>query len=874
MDETDDALAGDMPTDASARHTRRLVFLRRPGDHSTLPIPHHTEIATGRPVSRKERQRMWARARRPPLEPHETVDWIQSKLLRRRGKKPTKKRVRALLRLRELRAREDAGSTHESDASDASRTTEDLVDEADWREVVGKEWRLTETRASGFFFMATNKQRAKATAARAPRTAPGPGKGPANKRSRKKGTGKKPGKESWVHGTKLKFLTKFVDDWRAAHEQGVVFLGRFYTKVTNLYLLKYGYFLKDDEDLVEDTEDPVDPNARIPGSESLTSEEAEFRSDYTLVLRKRIAAWYCRTYRDVSESEKNFFADILGGMDGAGPGHPKRAQLIHYYSRRWYEERVKARFEAAFMVEKQLAKDLGKEEPSEIKVRNEITREVFEEETEEFQEELKRGVEAEYTAAVRAWELTRGETQTRTPAELNAALKSAGFYLEPLAEAIKEKFGLNCTILLCGPMGDRGGAIEVRSVHAGTTKGMTPRKWHEFDRMGYADVEKCMVNFSQRCFSEEDCLSRTEGVQQAGGGVASSAPLPAAGIAPGTQFSAGTRPEASGAASEENTNANANASANANANVNGNADRNGAATASGIANTNGTGTVHNTGQPRPDSSGAVEPSPNDGGGGAAPEEDAPPAEPTHEVWARKDRPLWGVEISKAMAAFSSTTQKWGDNWAECVVAWLDFEGGTGYGHGGRLGNEQRPVEVKNFINGGRKWYAPPVISKVGKKDEAGSYAAQWWGWWDGFQPGDDEGEWGDLPLMHGPTGLMLVLAALFWWGLAEEGNERGEEWEGAVTALKELLRGLVDSGELVDNYSEGRKKVQKKMDRIRGTSQPKRKRGGGGEADEEAGVSKKRKVVATEGGKRVTRTQAAKDKENASGPRARTRARR
>ncbi|KAJ7662032.1 hypothetical protein DFH06DRAFT_1325355 [Mycena polygramma] len=81
-------------------------------------------------------------ARKGQTAPHETVDWLQWKLLKQRGKKKTKKRAKALLRLRELRARDDAGSTHESDGGDTSRTTEDLIDEADWREAVGKEWRF------------------------------------------------------------------------------------------------------------------------------------------------------------------------------------------------------------------------------------------------------------------------------------------------------------------------------------------------------------------------------------------------------------------------------------------------------------------------------------------------------------------------------------------------------------------------------------------------------------------------------------------------------------------------------------------------------------------------------------------------------------
>jgi hypothetical protein len=114
------------------------------------------------------------------------------------------------------------------------------------------------------------------------------------------------------------------------------------------------------------------------------------------------------------------FADMIGGVGHNGPGHPKRPQAIHYYSRNWYDERVKARFEATWELEKQRAKDLGIETPSEIKLRNEVTRDAFQEETDEFQAELRVGMEAEYVAAVRAWELTRADTPAKTPEELNA----------------------------------------------------------------------------------------------------------------------------------------------------------------------------------------------------------------------------------------------------------------------------------------------------------------------------------------------------------------------------------------------------------------------------------------------------------------------
>ncbi|KAJ7044195.1 hypothetical protein C8F04DRAFT_1250794 [Mycena alexandri] len=344
---------------------------------------------------------------------------------------------------------------------------------------------------------------------RAKKTTQGDGKPAPRKRVRKK-VGVKPGKVSWIHGTKLTFFASRADDWKAASEQGNDEAAAFYGKITNLYLLKYGHNLKDEEDLADDIDDPTDPDARIPGSENLSKEEADEWSKNTIKLRKKIAAWYCRTYRRVDEREKQKFAEVLlGGLENTGPGCPRKAQPIHYYSRHYYEEKVKARFDAVWAIEVQRAKDLEEDEPWDIKIRNEVTKQVFSEESEEFKTQLALAVEAEHVAAVRAWELTRADAPARSAEEINAALKNAAFYLDPLAEAIRDKFGMNCSILLCGPMGDRGGAIEVRSVHAGRTRGVGARKWYEIDPMGYEAAEKLMIKFSERCFTEEECISRT-----------------------------------------------------------------------------------------------------------------------------------------------------------------------------------------------------------------------------------------------------------------------------------------------------------------------------------------------------------------------------
>ncbi|KAJ7602938.1 hypothetical protein DFH06DRAFT_1152384 [Mycena polygramma] len=219
-------------------------------------------------------------------------------------------------------------------------------------------------------------------------------KAPVRRRSRKH-EGKTRGKLPWIHGTKLAFFEGRRAAWAAAKEQGSTALSTFYMDVRNLYLLKYGYKMGDNEDLETDVEDPTNPNARDPTAEGLSEEEAAERSAYAEAVKKRIAAWYCRTSKEVSANQRDLFAQALGAFSSEGPPYPTRAQPLHYFSRHFYEEKIKARFEADFKVETQRAKDLGEDIPHEIKIRNQATKDVFLEQTEEFQHKIMLGVEAQ-----------------------------------------------------------------------------------------------------------------------------------------------------------------------------------------------------------------------------------------------------------------------------------------------------------------------------------------------------------------------------------------------------------------------------------------------------------------------------------------------
>ena len=105
---------------------------------------------------------------------------------------------------------------------------------------------------------------------------------------------------------------------------------------------------------------------------------------------------------------------------------------------------------------------------------------------------------------------------------MGSTLNNAAYYLQPFADAAHEHYGMNVTILLCGPIPDRGGRIEMRrsvccmllheagvycegwagSVHAGMSNGLVLRIWSDFDRAGFDAAQRSFVQFSHQCFSK------------------------------------------------------------------------------------------------------------------------------------------------------------------------------------------------------------------------------------------------------------------------------------------------------------------------------------------------------------------------------------
>ncbi|KAJ7851697.1 hypothetical protein B0H13DRAFT_1904987 [Mycena leptocephala] len=335
--------------------------------------------------------------------------------------------------------------------------------------------------------------------------APVPVRTAARKRARAGLPPVKPGKVGWVHGTKLGFFKAYKDEYLAAAEinEG----GSFYSRVAHLYLAKYGYNMPWDGDLEEgqDVADDVDPDEDVDG---LPAEEGEARAEYFSKLRNKIGVWYNGQYGSVvnKRTKKVTFKTVFD-KTALEPPRPAKLRVLHYFSRKFYDELIKNEVTTRYAALSRLPNP-----PAVITVRNAVTKQVWHAQTEAFRSEVLAAREAEHKAALEAYSVAvSGEVPT-TAEEYNInlrALNNAGYYLQPFADAAHERFGMNVVIMMCGPVPERGGRIEVRSIHSGKSNGLAPRIWADFDRAGFDKAQRSFIEFSHNCFTEDECRARS-----------------------------------------------------------------------------------------------------------------------------------------------------------------------------------------------------------------------------------------------------------------------------------------------------------------------------------------------------------------------------
>jgi hypothetical protein len=116
--------------------------------------------------------------------------------------------------------------------------------------------------------------------------------------------------------------------------------------------------------------------------------------------------------------DKNTFAELFAGVDA--PGKPRLPQLIQFYSSRYWESRVKERFERRWRAAVSAANHKGEEPPASIAVQNSVTQEVWDEESGHFQDEVRRARDIYHAGVVKAWEESLADSPSKTPEEFDA----------------------------------------------------------------------------------------------------------------------------------------------------------------------------------------------------------------------------------------------------------------------------------------------------------------------------------------------------------------------------------------------------------------------------------------------------------------------
>ncbi|KAJ7077510.1 hypothetical protein B0H15DRAFT_805155 [Mycena belliarum] len=325
-------------------------------------------------------------------------------------------------------------------------------------------------------------------------------------RRNRKNVGKKPGKDSWVNGTKLAFFEHYKQRWEAAGDNP----GPFYSEMVKRFILKYGWescYSERGYDLDTDTPDPTDEDL-----EGLVSpeDEVEDRTEYYYHLRSKIGQWYRYHYKKLLASnslESNVDA-LLAGMTGGSK--PRRGRALHLYSKLHYEKRVKEAFTKEF---DRLTQDFEDGEldnaPKELATRNRITKECYDAESDAFRERIEAQVDKNHAEALAEWdeaqEALAGGGDARTPQEFHDLLTSAAATIDPVAAGIAARYGMVCSIFIAGPVPGKGGMIEVMSSNSGTTLGRAPKTWPEFDGPGFSGVVTSMHCFATLAFTQDQC---------------------------------------------------------------------------------------------------------------------------------------------------------------------------------------------------------------------------------------------------------------------------------------------------------------------------------------------------------------------------------
>ncbi|KIM74212.1 hypothetical protein PILCRDRAFT_14653 [Piloderma croceum F 1598] len=335
------------------------------------------------------------------------------------------------------------------------------------------------------------------------------------RKNKEKGKATKLGAPDHFTGFKKDFLVSQAGTYQQSLDTKTT--TAFYNKVTADFVAKYGQEEPFHKEFVEDPPDPEDydkdESEAIPLSESEAAEKAVLFAK----LRTKLSQWYRRMYKrpEVTKGGAPSLANpYIGVMTANINKQPRRLSAFQWYFKNYYKSHVKEEYIRRFTIAKNEYDDASLEDkengtvmkPIDVQIRTEVTKEFWNLETDEFRQQVAQDTEDAHAKAFEEWEQLK--EVPKTAQQFHQQLASAGMYLHPVAEAIASQMQAAVSICIIGPIGERNGEVEVRSVHVNWPGGLAAATWPAHDPTGYAEAEKSMCAYGRANFSSAECKRR------------------------------------------------------------------------------------------------------------------------------------------------------------------------------------------------------------------------------------------------------------------------------------------------------------------------------------------------------------------------------
>ncbi|KAI9068202.1 hypothetical protein FKP32DRAFT_1672416 [Trametes sanguinea] len=314
----------------------------------------------------------------------------------------------------------------------------------------------------------------------------------------------------WVTGRKFAFLSARIDAWKAASE--INERPAFYDRITAVWIAMWGWDCPLEQDSAPANENPSDADiAQVLSSlQECSPAEVLRRQRLYSELRTHISRWFRHHGQKSLKGQKTDpVAKVLADFTQAAFKPPRRLSAFHYYLSTHYEAELKDAVDREYERLCAEAVQAGKNLPKKIAISNPIAVRAYEKKPEAFKKLMEEGAERDYQEKLARHQASSSKNKDpTTPEEYHQELEACQHWLSAFAEHVSRRVGMNVTILLAGPIGEKGGEIGVRCINVGKSKGLVPMVWPDFDQGTYNAVTKSMIKFAHTCFSADECRAR------------------------------------------------------------------------------------------------------------------------------------------------------------------------------------------------------------------------------------------------------------------------------------------------------------------------------------------------------------------------------